>query len=108
MWAGLPILCSKYAGCASELLPDSNIFDPMSPESFDRALARVLDNSISPVDCSSLLTWQEVSALICRSLASGMPVNRSQQSGPCGSDERRSYGRQTREVSLVQPSSASD
>jgi glycosyltransferase involved in cell wall biosynthesis len=108
MWAGLPILCSKYAGCAPELLPESNIFDPMSPESFDRALARVLDNSISPPDCSTLLTWQEVSALICRSLASNTPMNRSQQSRPCDSDKRRSYGKRIQDATLVQPSSASD
>ena len=108
MWAGLPVLCSKYAGCAPELLPESNIFDPMSPASFDRALAKVFDKSIPPADCSTLLTWQEVSALICRSLASNTPVNRSQQSRPCEPDERRSYGKRIQDVTLVQPSSASD
>jgi glycosyltransferase involved in cell wall biosynthesis len=108
MWAGLPILCSKYAGCAPELLPESNIFDPMSPESFDRALARVLDDSISPADCSTLLTWQEVSALICRSLSSGTPVNRSRQNAERGSDNGRSYGKRIQDAALVQPSSASD
>lgn len=74
MWAGTPVLCSKYAGCAAELLPESNVFDPMSPASFDAALARVLERTLCPPDRSKLLTWQEVSLLMRRSLDSGTPA----------------------------------
>jgi glycosyltransferase involved in cell wall biosynthesis len=108
MWAGLPVLCSSYAGCAPELLPESNIFDPMSPESFDRALMKVMDNSIPSPDRSTLLTWQEVSSLMSRSLASGMPVSRSQEPTHRRSDEGQRYGRRPQEVQLVRASSASD
>jgi glycosyltransferase involved in cell wall biosynthesis len=80
LWAGVPVLCSKYAGCAPELLAESNIFDPLSHESFDQALAKVCDKSLPQSDCSKLLTWQEVSDLICRSLDSGAPVSRLPQS----------------------------
>ena len=76
MWAGIPVLCSKYAGCATELLPESQIFDPLSAESFDQALAMVVAKSVRPSDCSTLLPWQEVGAMICRSLDSGVPINR--------------------------------
>jgi len=74
MWAGLPVLCSKYAGCAPELLPDELIFDPLSVESFDAALERVFQNRLVPPDQSKLKTWQEVSAMISRSLLAGTPL----------------------------------
>jgi glycosyltransferase involved in cell wall biosynthesis len=75
MWAGTPVLCSKYAGCATELLPESNIFDPLSPESFDAALAKIFSHSVSLPDRSRLRTWQEMSRRIARSLAAGYPCN---------------------------------
>jgi glycosyltransferase involved in cell wall biosynthesis len=68
MWAGTPVLCSKYAGCAPELLPETNIFDPMSNESMDAALASVFERSVSPPDVSRLKTWQQVSSTICHAL----------------------------------------
>jgi glycosyltransferase involved in cell wall biosynthesis len=75
MWAGVPVLCSKYAGCAEELLPASQIFDPLSAESFDNALAVVIKRSVRPSDCSTLLPWQEVATMISRSLDAGEPVS---------------------------------
>jgi glycosyltransferase involved in cell wall biosynthesis len=74
MWAGAHVLCSKYAGCAPELLPESNIFDPMSPESFDAALAKALHRTVSPPDQSRLKTWQQVGEILSRSLQEGSPV----------------------------------
>lgn len=74
MWAGTPVLCSKYAGCAEELLPQQNIFDPLEPESFDAALRRVFDGSMAPPDRSRLKPWQEVSEMIALSLAENEPV----------------------------------
>ena len=74
MWAGTPVLCSKYAGCAPELLPEEDIFDPMSAESFDAALSRILEGTVSGPDRSRLKTWQEVGAMISRSLEEGSPV----------------------------------
>ena len=75
MWTGTPVLCSKYAGCATELLPESNIFDPLSEESFDLALARILNQSVCPPDHSKLKTCEEVSGLICRAIQSGSPID---------------------------------
>jgi len=81
MWAGVPVLCSKYAGCAEEVLPASQIFDPLSQESFDNALAMVIERSVRPSDCATLLSWQEVSTMICRSLHAGVPINRDLHPG---------------------------
>lgn len=74
MWAGIPVLCSRYAGCAPELLPQSDIFDPMSAESFDATLSRIFDGTLNPPDRSRLKTWQEVGEMISRSLDAGLPA----------------------------------
>jgi glycosyltransferase involved in cell wall biosynthesis len=75
LWAGLPVICSKYAGCAPELVPPENVFDPMSPEDFDAALARALSGNIAPPDHSRLKTWQEVSEVLAQSLERGSPLS---------------------------------
>ena len=72
LWAGLPVLCSKYAGCA-EVLPEENIFDPVSDASFDQALGRIFQGGVTAADSSLLLTWQEVSETTRRSIVQGSP-----------------------------------
>lgn len=74
MWVGTPVLCSKYAGCAPELLPETCIFDPASAESFDAALELALAGKVPSPDRSRLRTWQQVGELLCASLESGTPV----------------------------------
>ncbi len=74
LWAGVPVLCSRYAGCAPEIVSEANIFDPMSPESFDAALMKAFEGGVCPPDLSRLLTWQEVASLIRASLEAGDPV----------------------------------
>lgn len=76
LWAGCPVLCSTYAGCAPEIVPQSNVFDPMSPESFDAALERVFDGTLAPAAASVplLRTHQQVSADLARSLHQGAPA----------------------------------
>ena len=106
MWAGTPVLCSRYAGCAQELLPESNIFDPLSPDSFDRVLLKVVDNTISPPDRSTLLTWQLVSDLIRRSLQAGSPVYEFHRAA--GAGQNPSYPNRVHEPSFPQPSHGSD
>lgn len=73
LWTGTPVLCSKYAGCAPELLPASSIFDPMSPDSFDSALSKIFDGSLAPPDLAKLKTWQEVSDTLCRAIQNDTP-----------------------------------
>lgn len=74
LWAGLPVLCSKYAGCAPELVEQENIFDPLSPDDFDAALTKIFNGNVLPADRSKLRTWQEVSDAIAMSLEEGRPV----------------------------------
>ena len=75
LWAGLPVLCSKYAGCAPEIVAAENVFDPISPESFDAALAKIFEGTVQPADHSKLRTWQEVTDAIAVSLEQGRPVS---------------------------------
>jgi glycosyltransferase involved in cell wall biosynthesis len=74
LWAGTPALCSRYAGCAPEIVSEANIFDPMSPESFDAALMKVFEGGVFPPDLSQLLTWQEVASVMRSSLETGVPT----------------------------------
>jgi glycosyltransferase involved in cell wall biosynthesis len=68
LWSGLPTLCSKYAGCAAELLPESNIFDPYDLEDFERVMVRALSGKIAKADVSGLKRFQTVSQMIADSV----------------------------------------
>ncbi len=56
LWSGLPVLASAYAGCAKELLPSENIFDPLDREGFVAALKRAAVEGLAPADQASLWT----------------------------------------------------
>lgn len=76
LWADCPVLCSVYAGCAPEIVPESNVFDPMSDPSFDAALERVFEGTLTPASASApaLRTHQQVTAELASSLRDGVPV----------------------------------
>ncbi len=75
LWAGCPVLCSTYAGCAPELVPQENVFDPMSAESFDAALEKIFNGSLASAEASigAMRTHQQVSAALLRSLQTNTP-----------------------------------
>jgi glycosyltransferase involved in cell wall biosynthesis len=52
--SGLPVLCSKYAGCAPELFPPQNIFDPLDPQEFKEKIRAALEGRIAKPDPSRL------------------------------------------------------
>ncbi len=58
--AGVPVLCSIYAGCADELVPLEYRFDPASPEDLKRALRRAFQGKVKPIPVSVLRTPQSV------------------------------------------------
>lgn len=64
LWSGLPVLCSTYAGCARELLPPENVFDPLDEGDMLRALERTLDGRIAPADLSRLMSCADVANLL--------------------------------------------
>lgn len=73
LWAGLPVLCSIYAGCA-EVVAEENVFDPLSESDFDRMLEFVIEGRLAPADPQRMLTWQQVSDAMRQSITQGTPV----------------------------------
>jgi glycosyltransferase involved in cell wall biosynthesis len=60
MLCGLPVLCSKYAGCAAELLPAESIFDPQDAAEFVRRLRDAVGDRLLKPDRSRLKTTPEM------------------------------------------------
>jgi glycosyltransferase involved in cell wall biosynthesis len=61
---GLPVISSVYAGCAAEILPAQNTFDPLTPDDFDRALRTAIRGEMAPADPGPLKTSTQVADLI--------------------------------------------
>jgi glycosyltransferase involved in cell wall biosynthesis len=66
---GRPVVCSRYAGCASELLDPENIFDPNDDSDFDRALARAARREVSLPKEDRLWPIDRVGATIADSIS---------------------------------------
>ena len=64
MWSGVPVLASIYAGCARELLPESNRFDPLNKESIEAAVRSAALGTVAKPDLSRLKTHGEVAGMI--------------------------------------------
>lgn len=68
LWAGMPVVCSRYAGCAVELIPEERVFDPLVPDSIDV----VIKNNLDKIDHAALQpnveTWQNVSLKIASAI----------------------------------------
>lgn len=70
--SGVPVLCSRYAGCAPELFDPACIFDPADQEQFVAALRRAVTGQLPRADKSRLRSSAEVGDLIANDvLASG-------------------------------------
>lgn len=54
LWSGIPVICSTRAGCAPEIVPVENHFDPDNPDDFARALRRAAHGELAPPDVSPL------------------------------------------------------
>ncbi len=69
--SGVPVLCSRFAGCAPELLEEENIFDPLDDGSWDKGLRRIFNGTLAAPDRARIKTWQEVGTMIRASLLEG-------------------------------------
>jgi glycosyltransferase involved in cell wall biosynthesis len=70
--SGLPVLCSKYAGCALELFPQENIFDPRNPEEFKQKLRAAVAGHIAKPDPSRLRTTAQLASDLIQALESSV------------------------------------
>lgn len=67
--SGLPVLCSRYAGCAPELFDPESIFDPADPAEFVTALRKAVTGGLPPVNSSRLLSSAAVGNVIATAVS---------------------------------------
>jgi glycosyltransferase involved in cell wall biosynthesis len=64
--SGIPVLCSKYAGCAKELFTKESIFDPENPDEFVAKLRDAVAGRLPKPNRSRIKTTPEiVNRMIC-------------------------------------------
>jgi glycosyltransferase involved in cell wall biosynthesis len=60
MLCGVPVLCSKYAGCTTELVPAESIFDPQNAGEFAGKLRDAVTGRLPKPDRSRLKSTPEI------------------------------------------------
>jgi glycosyltransferase involved in cell wall biosynthesis len=60
MLSGLPVLCSKYAGCAQELFSEESMFNPENLDEFTGKLREAVAGRLPKPDCSRIKTTPEI------------------------------------------------
>jgi glycosyltransferase involved in cell wall biosynthesis len=70
--SGLPVLCSKYAGCAPELFERRAIFDPANEDEFAEALHRAVEGRLPGPVPSRLVSTQELAKRIADAVLSSI------------------------------------
>jgi glycosyltransferase involved in cell wall biosynthesis len=68
MLSGLPILCSKYAGCARELFEPQSIFDPLNPQEFAQKVGQAIDGQLPQPNVSRLKSTSQLVASLVQAL----------------------------------------
>jgi glycosyltransferase involved in cell wall biosynthesis len=66
--SGVPVLCSRYAGCAPELFDPVSIFDPADEEQFLTALRRAVAGQLPRADRTRLWSSVEVGDAIANAV----------------------------------------
>ena len=66
--SGVPVLCSKYAGCAAELFTSENIFSPEDSGEFRQKLRDGISGRLSKPDPNRLKTTQQIAAEVVQEL----------------------------------------
>jgi glycosyltransferase involved in cell wall biosynthesis len=78
--SGIPVLCSKYAGCAPDFFTQENIFDPENPEEFVAKLRQAVMGSLASPDASKIRTTSEIVSRMVSAIEAS--VNRSESLHP--------------------------
>jgi glycosyltransferase involved in cell wall biosynthesis len=69
---GIPVLCSKYAGCAPELFDPESIFDPADEQEFVEALRQAVTGRLPRPDPSRLLRTEQVAEMIVNAVRASL------------------------------------
>jgi glycosyltransferase involved in cell wall biosynthesis len=74
--SGIPVLCSKYAGCAPELFPPENIFSPDDLSEFVHKLQKAISGQLTKSDPARLKTSQQLSRELIQELNQSLSSSR--------------------------------
>ena len=74
--SGIPVLCSKYAGCAAELFEPENIFSPEDLDEFSQKLGAAISGQLSKADPGRLKTTKQVGFELVQELNRSLPGGR--------------------------------
>ena len=75
--AGIPVLCSKYAGCAEELFSPESIFDPRNPVEFVAKLRQAVAGTLPTPDIARVRATAQVAAELIDAIQSSPSADRS-------------------------------
>ena len=67
--SGCRVIASIYAGCAPELIPPANRFDPLNADDFDRVLGRAVRGELAPANDSVVRPCMQVADQLLRGIA---------------------------------------
>jgi glycosyltransferase involved in cell wall biosynthesis len=79
--SGVPVLCSRYAGCAPELFNPESIFDPADEEQFVEALRKAVTGQLPRPDRSRLWSSAEVGDAIANAVLASCADRHPTESG---------------------------
>jgi glycosyltransferase involved in cell wall biosynthesis len=82
--AGVPMLCSCFAGCAAELVPEENIFNPEYEEEFVAKLRMAIKGGLAPVDRARLLSTGQNLERMIRAIDGSLRDDQHEPSGSRG------------------------
>jgi glycosyltransferase involved in cell wall biosynthesis len=81
----IPVLCSKYAGCAPELFPAENIFSPEDLNEFSQKLGAAISGRLSKTEPGRLKTTKQLGFELIRELNRFRPNAMSNKSSESAS-----------------------
>jgi glycosyltransferase involved in cell wall biosynthesis len=85
MLCGVPVLCSKYAGCATELVPAESIFDPQNAVEFVRKFRDAVAGRLPKPDRSRLRSTREIVSRMVHTIKASVDRGaETVQSAPAG------------------------
>jgi glycosyltransferase involved in cell wall biosynthesis len=85
MLCGVPVLCSKYAGCATELVPAESIFDPQNAGEFAGKFRDAVTGRLPKPDRSRLRSTPEIVARMVHTIKASVERGaETVQSAPVG------------------------
>jgi glycosyltransferase involved in cell wall biosynthesis len=70
--SGVPVLCSVYAGCASEIVPKEHLFDPLNGEEFIQTLRKAVEGRLRPISTEALTSPTDSGDTIAHHILKGI------------------------------------